>query len=96
MVDFDFNDIAYAKLGKNSDTRLDDRIVIVNIDDADRAQIAGMMDVVNGSKPKAIGLDVEFKEAREEASDAMLLQAIQRTPNMVGASQAELERKRRH
>ena len=93
LVDFDFNDIAYAKLGKNSDTRLDDRIVIVNIGDADRAQIAGMLELVNGSKPKAIGLDVEFKEAREETADAMLLQAIQRTPNMVGASRLNWKEK---
>lgn len=94
LVDFDFNDIAYAKLGKNSDTHLDDRIVIVNISDADRAQIAGILEVVSRSKPKAVGLDAEFKEARESATDEMLLQALQRTPNMVGASRLNWKEKK--
>lgn len=86
LADFDFNDIAYAKLGKNSDTRLDDQIVIVNIGTADRAAIAAVIEQINSAEPKVIGLDVEFNGAREPESDRLLLHVLQSTPAVVGAS----------
>ena len=89
LVDFDFNDIAYAKLGKNSDTRLDERIVIVNIGTADRAQIAGMVEAISQSKPKVIGLDASFNGARDPQADAMLLQVLKNSTNVIGASRLE-------
>ena len=89
LVDFDFNDIAYAKLGKNSDTRLDERIVIVNIGTADRAQIAGMVEAISQSKPKVIGLDASFNGAKDPQADAMVLQVLKNSTNVIGASRLE-------
>jgi len=86
LADFDFNDIAYAKLGKNSDTRLDERIVIVNIGTADRGEIAAMIAELNKAEPKVIGLDVVFKGPREPYTDQVLMRTIQQTPKIVGAS----------
>ena len=40
LKDFDFNDIAYAKLKKGADTKLDSNIVIINIDTANRKDLA--------------------------------------------------------
>lgn len=86
LADFDLNDIAYAKLGKNSDTRLDSRIVIVNVGMADRAAIAGMLQTISRSAPKVIGLDAEFSGPRDRESDAMLQATLLNTPNIIGAS----------
>src|SRR5438093_2433063 len=54
LTDFDFNDIAYAKLGKNANTSVDTRIVIVNIGNADRGQIAGILEKVRATHPKVM------------------------------------------
>lgn len=86
LTDFDFNDIAYSKLGKNKETPFDPRIAVVNIGQADRAQIAQMLEKVSASEPKAIGIDARFEGARDPAADAYLKQTLQQTPNLVLAS----------
>jgi CHASE2 domain-containing sensor protein len=93
LVDFDFNDIAYAKLGKNSNTPLDNRIIVVNIGTADRAQIAGMIESISAARPKVIGVDASFNGPREPQSDALLQQVLQTTPRLVAASRLNWSKK---
>lgn len=86
FADFDFNDLAYTKLGKNDKTRLDSNVVIVNIGHADRAKIAGVLEMIAAKKPKVIGLDVYFEEAKEAESDSLLKTVMSSIPNLVMAS----------
>ncbi|HZI01005.1 MAG TPA: CHASE2 domain-containing protein, partial [Flavisolibacter sp.] len=86
LADFNFNDLAYAKLGKNAKTPMDRRIVLVNIGRARREEIAFMLQRINESRPKVIGLDVRFEEAREPESDVLLNKTLQSIPNLVMAS----------
>jgi CHASE2 domain-containing sensor protein len=86
FADFDFNDLAYTKLGKNANTKLDSNIVIVNIGHADRATIAGVLEMIAAKKPKVIGLDVYFEEAKEPESDSLLRTVLFSIPNLVMAS----------
>jgi type IV secretory pathway TrbL component len=44
LSDFDYNDLAYAKMHKNQDTPTDTNIVIVNIGYGNRTAIAQMID----------------------------------------------------
>lgn len=94
LEDFDFNDIAYAKLGKNSNTPLDNRIIIVNIGHGDRADLAGMLENISTGKPKVIGLDVNFNDAKDAASDSFLNNVLKTTPNLVIASHINWENKK--
>ncbi len=95
FADFDFNDVAYAKVGKNADT-LDSRIVIVNIGLADRAAIAGMLEKVAAQKPKVMGLDAYFEGPRDPASDSLLRNALHSIPELVMASRLNWEHHGKH
>lgn len=86
LEDFDFNDLAYTKLGKNSEDSLDRRIVIVNIGFADRAGLARMIEKIKEGRPKAIGLDVTFDAAQDSMMDLYLAETLKNTPDLVAAS----------
>ena len=86
LEDFDFNDLAYTKLGKNSETVLDKRIVVVNIGFADRAGLARMIEKIKEGKPKVIGLDVTFDAAQDSLMDVYLAETLANTPELVAAS----------
>ncbi|HEY0749709.1 MAG TPA: CHASE2 domain-containing protein, partial [Chitinophagaceae bacterium] len=86
LEDFDFNDLAYTKLGKNSETSLDKRIVIVNIGFADRAGLARMIEKIKEGKPKVIGFDVTFDSAQDSLMDIYLAETLASTPQLVAAS----------
>lgn len=60
---------------------LDDNIVIINIDRADRVEIADILSFVSRYNPKAVGLDVTFEDERE--GDEYLLETIASMPNLV-------------
>ncbi|HEY0732587.1 MAG TPA: CHASE2 domain-containing protein [Chitinophagaceae bacterium] len=86
LEDFDFNDLAYTKLGKNSEDSLDNRIVIVNIGFADRAGLARMIEKIREGKPKVIGFDVIFDAAQDSMMDLYLAETLANTPELVAAS----------
>jgi len=83
LKDLDFNDISYSILKKNDGTPLDNRIVIVNIGDADRLGIALMLEKIRSAKPKVIGLDDQFEGPRDQQKDSALNHLIKSTPNLV-------------
>ena len=60
---------------------LDDNIVIINLDNSDRAEIAGLLNMISLCGPKAVGLDVTFEDRRE--GDSLLLEAIAMIPALV-------------
>lgn len=85
LKDFDFNDIAYAKLEKVKDT-MDRRIVVVNTGDIDRAELGFLIEKVSTYQPKIIGLDHFFDEEKEPEKDSILREAFRKTKNLVGVS----------
>lgn len=60
---------------------LDKDIVIVNIDNADRQDIASLLRIVSLCNPRAIGLDVIF--AKEREGDETLIDAVEHAPRLV-------------
>ncbi|WP_445384353.1 CHASE2 domain-containing protein [Robiginitalea sp. IMCC44478] len=68
--DFRFTDIYYAK-GMNK-KEYNPKIVLVNIDQANRFEIAAGIDKIKALKPAAIGLDIIFKERRSSLLDSLL------------------------
>ena len=88
LKDFDFNDIAYAKLEKGKYDSIDRRIVVVNTGKLDRAEIGFLIEKINTYGPKIIGLDIFFLEPKEEEpqKDSILHEALKKTKNLVGVS----------
>lgn len=93
LKDLDFNDISYSVLNKNEATPIDNRIVILNIGNADRMGLALMIEKIRSAKPKVIGLDVEFNGPKESLSDSLLRHMIGSTPNLVIVSKLDWRKK---
>jgi CHASE2 domain-containing sensor protein len=83
LQDFDYNDLAYSRMGKNKETPIDTNIVIVNIGDAGRQEIAAMIRKVDEQQPKVIGVDVLFNEPKGNTEDSLLLTQIIQNPKVV-------------
>jgi len=88
LKDFDFNDIAYSKLEKGKYDSVDRRIVIVNTEHLDRAEIGFLIEKINTYEPKVIGLDIYFSSPKEEEpqKDSILREAFRKTKNLVAVS----------
>lgn len=87
LKDFDFTDMVYSKLGTSALVGIDERIVIVNIGNADRTGLAGLIEKTASYHPKVMGLDVTFEGPRDPTADSLLSDVIKNTPNLVIANQ---------
>lgn len=76
MTDF-YNIIADSRPVRS----LDNRIVIVDIDNTDRDDVTDVIEMLSVMNPAAVGLDVTFNKPRED--DSRLLEAIENCPNLV-------------
>ena len=72
LSDFNYNDLVYSKMGKNKNSTLDTNIVVVDIADAGRMEIAEMIQKSCDAKAKVIGVDVLFKVAKDSLPDSLL------------------------
>ena len=85
LQDFDFNDLAYSRLGKNQNAPLDTGIVIVNIGDAKRSEIANLVEKLTDNQPLVIGVDVLFNEKRDAVGDSLLSLTFSKNKKVVMA-----------
>jgi CHASE2 domain-containing sensor protein len=83
LKDFDFNDLTYSKLGKSEQAKFDNRIVIFNIGQHDRATIAHMIDSVAVMGPRVMALDAYFDGPRDPYQDSSLSETFSRHKNLV-------------
>lgn len=67
------NDLYFSKLENNT---ADTNIVLINIEDIDRAGIAEVISKVYEAQPKVIGLDVFFSKDHQSAADSILKATI--------------------
>ncbi len=80
-IDFQSSDFYNMVADSRAECVLDDRVVIVPIDDCDRIAIRQLIEDVALCQPAAIGLDVFFQFPME--GDSLLLQTLRNTPNIV-------------
>ena len=85
LKDFDFNDLAYAKLKVAEHSKFDPNVVIVNIADADREGLAMLIEKTASFKPLAIGLDVWMEEPGNQ-EDSLLATAMRQKSELIIAS----------
>lgn len=72
----------YAQVANRRPVRqLDPEVVAIDIRNADREEIARLMEIVGMCEPKAVGLDVMFGDERD--GDERLIEALKSVPNLV-------------
>lgn len=81
--DFSFNDLYYSKLKHQSD--IEPKIVLVNVEQEGRFAIAQAIDIISKENPKAIGLDLIFRDLKEPFSDSILKSELDKHKNLVTA-----------
>jgi CHASE2 domain-containing sensor protein len=85
LSDFDYNDLAYAKMHKNENTPTDTNIVIVNVGQGNRQEIAAMIATIDSQSPKAIGVDILFNAKKDAAGDSLLSNQFSTNKKLIGA-----------
>lgn len=76
LKDFSFLDVYYSENFNPSNTVNND-IILINIEQRDRFEIAQLLDAVKNEQPKVIGLDIIFKEQKEPFIDSILINSLQ-------------------
>lgn len=79
--DFDVYDIVYSKL--REEQKADTNIVLVNLGNLSRKEIAEQIKLINEYKPRVIGIDAIFEEAKDSVGDSILADAFSSTRNLV-------------
>ncbi|MBC8125412.1 MAG: CHASE2 domain-containing protein [Candidatus Kapabacteria bacterium] len=85
LGDFDMTDMVFTQFRDDSKVTVDTNIVIVNIGDRGRAEIAEMLNAINKQEPSAVGVDAFFRNPKEEEpeGDSALAAALNATKNLV-------------
>lgn len=79
--DFRMSDVYNSVINSNVNPRLSSDIIIVNVDDCSRMQIADVLSAINNANPTAIGLDVIFPW--QYPDDEILVDAIRECTHIV-------------
>jgi len=85
LGDFDLTDMVFTQFRNDAKVTVDTNIVIVNIGERDRSEIAAMLENVNSYAPAAVGIDAFFRAPKEDAAagDSALAAALSTTKNLV-------------
>ncbi|MEO8149755.1 MAG: CHASE2 domain-containing protein [Bacteroidia bacterium] len=74
--DFELSDLFFSKLQKSEDKVLDTNIIIVNIGNYKRKEIAGQIKTILSYQPKVLGVDILFSEKKDVESDSLLIASL--------------------
>ena len=80
--DFTLTDIYYTQI-LNQNKIYKGPLVLVNIENKNREEIAFLLQRLEEGKPKVVGLDVIFPDKKDSASDELLKQTLHRYKNLV-------------
>ena len=85
LGDFDLTDMVFTQFRDDDAVAADTTIVLVNIGDCDRADIARMIDRIRSEEPAAIGVDAFFRQPKDDnpVGDSMLADVCATTDNLV-------------
>lgn len=85
LLDFEFEDFAYSEKSYET-SELDTNIVIVNVGNLSRKEIAQQLEIISKCEPKVIGIDVVFNNATDTIGSAILSHTIDKLKNVVMAT----------
>ncbi|MCX6149253.1 MAG: CHASE2 domain-containing protein [Ignavibacteriales bacterium] len=81
LTDFDIYDLVFSKIRVEQNN--DEHIVIVNIGNLNRTEIANQINELAKYKPRVIGLDAFFIEKKDWSDDSILAATISSVKNLV-------------
>ncbi len=79
---FDMMDIYYSVL-QDKEMAFCKDVVLINIADANRSEIADLIMISSFGNPKAIGVDVLFEKRKDSYTDSILADVIRETPQVI-------------
>lgn len=79
--DFSLTDVYYAKV-KKQDSIYRGPLVLVNVEDRSRGEIAFLLQRIQEGKPKVVGVDVIFRD-RKDSTDDLLKEVFASSSNLV-------------
>jgi CHASE2 domain-containing sensor protein len=85
--DFDFYDIVYSRI--REEPKVDTNIVIVNIGNLSRDEIANQINIINSHSPKVIAVDAIFEVEKNVQTDSMLAAAFSKCSSLVLVNKLE-------
>lgn len=80
--DFTLTDLYYSKI-KTQDNIYKGPLVLINVENRNREEIAFLIQRLEEGKPKVIGLDIIFREQRDSGSDELLKQTFAKYNNII-------------
>jgi CHASE2 domain-containing sensor protein len=86
IQDFKVNDIVFSRLRNNDKIKKDTNIVIINIGNLNRKEIAREINIINNYKPEVIGVDVTYPKVMGPELDDPLAETFSKVKNLVLAS----------
>ena len=89
-TDFNITDFYNIVADSRKVRTLDPEIVLVDIGDATRDDIADLFDAIPAFEPRAVGVDISFEE--ERPGDVFLIDALSSNPNLVMVVDVEPDR----
>jgi len=75
LKDFSFLDVFYEGNFVN-ETQISGDIVLINVEDYDRKNLALLIETINNNNPQVIGVDLIFKEKKINENDSLLAKAL--------------------
>lgn len=89
FADMEMTDIVFSQL--RDEPVVDDRVVLVNVGNRSRFEIAMMIDSINQFNPKVIGMDIFFHYPKEDdpIGDSILTVNLAKVENLVMPLKAE-------
>ncbi len=86
LKDLNFSDLYYSASKNDASSLADTSIVLVNIGQLSRGEIAQQLRIIREGGAKVVGLDAMFVEPRTPIGDSLLSFEIRNNPNIVTAS----------
>lgn len=86
LGDVDLTDMVFSQFRSDEQRLVDTSVVLVNIGNASRDEIAQILERINLYDPLVVGVDVFFKGLKDSLSDARLADALSNTHNLVMVS----------
>ncbi len=88
---FSLGDFFFSRITSCKDIEKDTNIILVNIGEPDRMNIANQLNIISGYRPKVVAVDVIFRNMKDSVSDRVLAETMSRIPNLVLASEIHAE-----
>jgi CHASE2 domain-containing sensor protein len=86
IKDYEVADIVFSQFRESSEAIPEERIVMVHVEEPERAQIARAVERISQHGHRVIGVDILFSGAKDSLGDALLSEQLQKTGNIVLAA----------